>query len=454
MCHQAKRHQTTQGGGFDVSSDDAMRDHDIDQSRDLNHSDATKRLENLAALWDEVRAKRIPEPQKGIDVNNHIHTTFSFSPYSPTYAVWKAYTAGLQTAGIMDHDSIAGAREFTEAGRTIGLATTIGVECRVDFADTPLCGRSINNPDQRSIAYVALHGIPHSQIDRVQTYFAPYTRERHVRNRAMVSRINELISSLDLSLDYDQDVLPISESSNGGSVTERHILFALSLKLVGKYGKGQTLVDAIRAELEIAIRPKVETLLLDPTNPYYEYDLLGALKSDMVQAFYVDATDECPSVQEIAGFSKEIGAILAYAYLGNVGESVTGDKKAQKFEDDYIEELFEVIKSVGFNAVTYMPTRNAIEQLRRVKALCERHGLFQISGEDINSPRQSFVCEALRNPEFRSLIDSTWALIGHERAATDDLSKGMFTPETVKRWPELGQRIHAYKSIGLDTALL
>ena len=37
----------------------------------------------------------------------------------------------------------------------------------------------------------------------------------------------------------------------------------------------------------------------------------------------------------------------------------------------------------------------------RLRALCEKHGLFQISGEDINSPRQSFVCEAQRDPGIR-----------------------------------------------------
>ena len=147
----------------------------------LNHPDREVRLNNLKALIQEVKAGRIPEPPKGIDVNNHIHTTFSFSPYSPTCAVWMAYTAGLQTAGIMDHDSIAGAREFIEAGRIAGMATTIGVECRVDFQDTPLNRRMINNPDQHSVAYVALHGIPHTRIDDVQSYFAPYTKARHER---------------------------------------------------------------------------------------------------------------------------------------------------------------------------------------------------------------------------------------------------------------------------------
>ena len=45
-------------------------------------------------------------------INNHIHTTFSFSPYSPTAAAWRARAEGLCTAGIIDHDSLGGNREF------------------------------------------------------------------------------------------------------------------------------------------------------------------------------------------------------------------------------------------------------------------------------------------------------------------------------------------------------
>mgnify|MGYP007058149328 FL=1 len=109
------------------------------------------------------------------------------------------------------------------------------------------------------------------------------------------------------------------------------------------------------------------------------------------------------------------------------------------------------MKDLGFNAVTYMPSRNSMEQLKRVKALCQQHGLFQISGEDINSPRQSFVCIAMRNKEFSNLFDSTWALIGHEKAATIDIRNAMFSEETIKKYPDLDERISVYKRIGLHT---
>jgi predicted metal-dependent phosphoesterase TrpH len=416
----------------------------------LNDNNVSVRLESLRSLMEKMRGGLLLKPETGNDVNNHIHTTYSFSPYSPTKAVWAAYNAGLATAGIMDHDSISGAEEFIQAGWIAGLATTIGVECRVDFSNTPLNGRRINNPDQDSIVYMALHGIPHTQINTVKEYFKPYREHRNDRNRKMVGRINELVGQPDLLLDFDKHVIPLSKYPEGGSITERHILYALSLLLINQYGKGIRLVDFLKNQLKLNVSGKIEGFLSDETNPYYDYDLLGLLKGELVSHFYIHATLECPDVRDVISLSGEVGAISAYAYLGDVGDSVTGDKKAQKFEDSYLELLFDVLKELKFNAVTYMPSRNTPEQLDRVRALCRQHGFFQISGEDINSPRQSFVCAALRNEKYRNLYDSTWALVGHELSATEDRSKGLFTKETISRYPDLEQRIQIYKEIGLS----
>ena len=77
--------------------------------------------------------------------------------------------------------------------------------------------------------------------------------------------------------------------------------------------------------------------------------------------------------------------------------------------------MFECLKEEGVKAVTYMPTRNTPAQLERLRKLCEDYGMFQISGEDINTPRQSFVIKAMENPMFQNLIDATWKLIEHEK---------------------------------------
>ena len=98
-----------------------------------------------------------------------------------------------------------------------------------------------------------------------------------------------------------------------------------------------------------------------------------------------------------------------------MGNSVTGDKKAQKFEDDYLDDVFQCLNDVGVNAVTYRPTRNTQAQLERLRGLCDANGKFQVSGEDINTPRQSFIIKAMENPMFANLIDATWKLIEHEK---------------------------------------
>lgn len=413
----------------------------------LNAPDKKERLAALSELCRLMDGGEIRRPDTADDVNNHIHTTYSFSPYSPSKAVWMAYNAGLKTAGIMDHDSVGGVEEFTEAGKMVGIMTTAGVECRVKMQDTPLAGKRINNPDQRSIAYIALHGIPHQHVGRVRDFFFPYTAARIERGRRMTAKINELMGGFDIELDFDADILPISMAYDSGSVTERHILFALSQKITERFGKGEPVLNFLERDMKIPVSSKVRAWLTDESNAMYDYDLLGALKSDLVEKIYIDADAECPDVREVLALAREIGAISAYAYLGDVSQSVTGDKKAQSFEDGYLELLFETLKALDFNAVTYMPSRNTKEQLRAVRALCDRHGFFQISGEDINSPRQSFICLAQRDAEFANLQDAALALIGHEIAASENAADGMFSAGTVRRMPDLDSRIQYYKSL-------
>ena len=62
----------------------------------------------------------------------------------------------------------------------------------------------------------------------------------------------------------------------------------------------------------------------------------------------------------------------------------------------------------------YMPTRNTQTQIERLRKLCERYGMMQITGEDINSPRQSFIIQKMKEEQFSNLIENTWRLIDHE----------------------------------------
>lgn len=376
----------------------------------LNQLNAPTREERIANLREILKTTEFP-PMIPQYINNHIHTTYSFSPYSPTAAVYAARMEGLCTAGIIDHDSISGAEEFIEAAQIIDIPVTIGMEARVTMDGTRMEGRRTNNPDQIGVSYMTIQGVSHNKIDTLTEFFKPYKAARHARNRKMIVRINELCG---VSLDYERDVLPLSEAANGGGVTERHLMYALALELVKQVGKGQGMIDKLTA-MGMTLSEKQKTMLLDTEYPFYEYDVLGMLKGTFVPKIFIDATDECPKLKDMVKLCVDVDAYLCYAYLGDVGDSVTGDKKAQKFEDDYLEEVFECLKEEGVKAVTYMPTRNTPAQLERLRGLCDQYGMFQISGEDINSPRQSFIIRAMENPMFQNLIDATWKLIEHEK---------------------------------------
>ena len=166
-------------------------------------------------------------------------------------AIWRAWQSGLSTAGIMDHDSVSGALEFIEAGQIIGMPTTIGCECRVDMSKTKVAGRRINNPDQDSVAYVAIHGLPHQNIYVIDTFFERCRRRRNERNLAMCRKLDEVTRPYGISIDFKRDVLPLSCAWEGGAVTERHICFALAKKLVARYPLPELLIGFFDKEMKL-----------------------------------------------------------------------------------------------------------------------------------------------------------------------------------------------------------
>lgn len=404
--------------------------------------------ERLAALSEIVKAEKEKPVFRDNDANNHIHTIYSFSPYSPTKAAYMAYLAGLTSAGIMDHDSLSGAEEFKTAAKILGLGYTCGVEVRAKFKKG--FGK-INHPDQADCIYMSAHGVPAQSIKPLNDYLAFYRKKRYERDEKMCELITDKYGKFGITLDFNKDVYPLSCANEGGSITERHLLYALAVKLAERFGRTEALLNFLADDLNLSVSDKIKNYLTDNENPHFLYDLLGVLKAD-TKFFYIDADEEMPDAYEFISLVKSYGAIPAYAYLGDVGDSVTGDKKAQKFEDDFLPELMEELKKAGFLAIAYMPTRNTPAQLNRIMQFCREYGFFQISGEDINSPRQKFACAALAKPEYAHLIQSTWALIGHEAISSEKgLSFGMFSAESIKETPDLYKRIEKFAKIGKNT---
>jgi hypothetical protein len=72
---------------------------------------------------------------------------------------------------------------------------------------------------------------------------------------------------------------------------------------------------------------------------------------------------------------------------------------------------------------------------------------------DINSSRQSFNCPEVLHKEFRHLLDTTWALIAHERLASVDARFGLFSEKNPLSSFSLESRLAAYAKAGKNLDL-
>ncbi|AEJ61609.1 hypothetical protein Spith_1345 [Spirochaeta thermophila DSM 6578] len=406
-----------------------------------------ERLEALSLYLEEHGL----EGRRGEEVNNHIHTCYSFSPYTPSMAALRAAEAGLAVAGSVDHDSLAAAEEMVEASRFLGLGGIVGFELRVSFRNTPFGDRKLNNPDLEGVAYITVQGIPSGKWKEAEPILGPVREARARRTERMVARLGALLEEKGMPGLQWEEVVSLSCLRQGGTITERHLLMALAHRFVRTYGRGGRLVEGLVREWGLDPGSRLASYLSDPENPYLEYDLLGVLKAYFLERIYVSPDeDECPPVERVLPGLLDLDGVVAYAYLGDVKESPTGDKRAETFEDAFLDELIPFLKDLGFQAVTYMPPRNTRVQLERVQALCRRYELLEISGVDINSPRQSFNCPDILGPEYRHLIDTTWALVGHQRVADLDPSYGLFSSGGPFSRLPFGRRIEAYARVGRE----
>lgn len=417
----------------------------------LNDKNLLVRIDALELARSEIQEKNIKRKQDTVETNNHIHTKFSFSPYYPALAAFLAWKAGLQTVGSIDHDSFAAAREMKSAGNYLGIGTTVGFELRVDFSSLGFGDRTINNPDSKGIAYVVCHGIPLKYEAEVKKWLKPINHSRNARNVKMVSDLNFVLSKKGIdTLNFEKEVVTSSEYKNGGSITERHILAALSNKLIESIPSDK-IVNYLSQDMGVKkISSTLQAYVSDEANPHRMYDLLGVLKSSYLPQFFIQPNNaECIDALEFLQFSDSVEGISTYAYLGDVAVSSTGDKKEQKFEDNYLDILMPALKEAGFKAIAYMIPRNTKDQINRIRDLCEQYVFMEINGVDLNSSRQSINCPQLSDPAFSYLADSAWALVGHEYNIATGKNCLSFDPK--QSIDSLNKQIKEYAEIGKES---
>ena len=161
----------------------------------------------------------------------------------PAAAAARAQEAGLAAVGVMDHDSVAGAVEMRQAGTILGIATTAGVELRVSAAGTRAGGQEDQQP---GFAGRVLHDDPRdtgAEHRRGERFLRPIQASREKRGPPHGGQAGRRAPPLrPAALDWERDVRRISRADEGGTITERHILYAVAQAILAKAGRGEPLL--------------------------------------------------------------------------------------------------------------------------------------------------------------------------------------------------------------------
>lgn len=415
----------------------------------LNAQSSQERLANLTVLKQIENEDKffIPKPNES-DIKISLKTEYSSMPYKPTYLAYKLHQAGCQIAGIMDNDTLAGAKEFLQACKILDMKSLIGVEVKTYISRNKKRNIRINNLDQKDIINLCMTCIPENSIDRINDWLNKYRERRNERNKKMLDIINKKYKYYSINLDFQNDIIPVSLYSEGGTITEWHLIYALAGKLIERFGRGQILLRFLIQELHIPLTEKMKQNLLDVTdNKIYLYDLANILKAE-IKHFYIDATDECCSILEFIKMAKDSGSVIVYRYIGDIIHFVMGEYRVEKFEDSYLEELISELKELGVNAVAYEPSRLTDEQIKRITEVCDKFEMLQLSGETIYSVRQKLSGDILSDPKYEHLINNAWALTGNLKAIEAGKESGIFSSSTVEKYPDLSARTMIYSALG------
>ncbi len=400
-------------------------------------------LADLSSFDSKVRRRSLEKmlagavfPPESQDLNMHIHTFFSYNGegWSPTRVAYEMKKLGLYSAAICDFDVLQGMEEFLAAADLLALRAAVGFESRVFFPEYSQA--EINSPGEPGVLYFMGMGFvqlppPGSAAAEV---FQGMLSQSHLRNRALIKRVNGKIAPL--CLDYDRDVLPLTPK---GNATERHIVRAYYDKALQEYGGVEGAAKFWSGVFALPVE-EVQAKIANP-NPGNEF-LRGKLMKRGGLGYEQPTDKTFPPLDTVIAMIRACRAIPMTTWLDG---ALAGEHNP--------DEQLDCLLAKNVEAVNVIPDRNwnfsdpAVQQektkaLDRYLSAAQARALPVNVGTEGNKPGQRLVddfnCPALS--KYRPLfLQGAQVMVGHTRmlrfadfSYSDQAAKDLF-PERRRR---------------------
>jgi hypothetical protein len=372
----------------------------------LNDFDSAVRAKALDELLTLAEAGQVTFEAERDVANMHAHTFFSFNAYgySPTALAWLAKRRGFKLIGTVDFDVLDAVDEFLNACDKVGARGSTGIETRIFLPE--FANREINSPGEPGVLYHMGIGFTSSAVPPEAAALQVDLKDRaQGRNLGVVERINPHLTPV--SIDYNQDVLPLSP---GGTPTERHIALAYVRAAEKQAGD----VGAFWAD-KLSV-PMADIAVIKGDSAKLQNLVRSKLMKSGGVGYVQPGADTFPTIEPVHELIVACGALPCAAWL----DGLSAGEKAMR-------ELLELLIDKGVVAFNIVPDRNwniadpdvkkrKVQKLYDVVQLAGEFDLPLNIGTEMNSFGQKLI-DDFDAPELapvrQAFLDGAYFVYGH-----------------------------------------
>jgi hypothetical protein len=334
------------------------------------------------------------------EANSHIHTPYSFSAFNDLDSVFSmAGSENISLLGINDFYVTDGYPSFYKGCISNGIFPLFNIEFIGLMREEQKNGIRINDPNNPGRIYFCGKGLDypfHLSIDKYKELNS-VKAETQNQLRAMVSKLNALISASNPSLKLDFD--DIKKRYAHDLVRERHLAKAVRYLASENYVSPGSQLHFIES---LYGGKKSKTGISDPAS--LENEIRSTLLKSGGAAFVEEDDRSFFDLKKIIDIINDAGGIPCYPVLL---DDPSG--KFTEFENDP-EKLFTSLTNLGVACIELIPGRNDYSILKNFVEFFDKKGFIITFGTEHNTPEMIPLTVTARgnNPLDRSLKKIAW----------------------------------------------
>lgn len=375
----------------------------------LNDRRLKARLKALKALaLSESADSSIYDEDRNI--NYVFRTVYSCFDRTPSLAVYYTNKFGMPLTAVVDYASLSSAEELIKAEKIMGGLYYCGAEVAVKTS----AGKRI---------ILSAVGVPHKNVNAFNDDLSCYRNKRLAYTNALREKLNSRFKKYSISL-------PVAFWSLFGKVktTSLEDLYVnLANNVMQKYVNGEAIIKFLLEDLKLELSEDELKKLEDVSSTLYVFDLAYALKNKLS---IKHPDEQLNSAEHFISLCTKYGAISSATYKG-------GD----------LDEFLSEIKSLGINSATAEFSSDQAF-MREFYDKCLSRGILPIVRTLVAHPRKRLDGKFEDLELAKSYRENALCLVGHEISSSINPEDGMFSEETIKRFPSLEERIKLYSRVG------